>query len=150
MLLLTMDREEKVVVRFRDGKLMKGYLTEFTVQSDTVTFRGQNTGNTLQVPIDELKAVFFVKTFDGFHEYVEKKAFGTRKLEGCKVVVKFTDNEILVGIIDGEVPWDKGFSLAKLGDNAKGFFLTPADGDTNNDRVFVVGSAIQDISIMTA
>ena len=145
-----MDKEDKVVVRFRDGKLMKGYLTGFTAEAAVVTFRGQNTGGTLQVPINDLKAVFFVKTFDGFHEYVERKSFGIRKLEGCKVLVKFTDNEILVGIIAGDIPWDKGFSLAKLGDNAKGFFLTPADGDSNNDKVFVVGSAIQDITIMTA
>ena len=145
-----MTEGEKVVVRFRDGKLMKGYLREFSVKSDMVTFVGQNTGDALKVPVDELKAVFFVKHFDGFHEYVEKKAFGIRKLRGCKVFVKFKDNETLVGIIEGDLPWDKGFSLAKLGETAKGFFLIPVDGDSNNEKIFVVGSAIQDITIMTA
>jgi hypothetical protein len=145
-----MDEGEKVVVRFRDGKLMKGHLREFGVESDLVAFVGQNTGDLLRVPVDELKAVFFVKSFDGFHEYVEKKAFGIRKLQGCKVLVKFKDSEILVGIIEGDLPWDKGFSLAKLGNQVKGFFLTPVDGDSNNEKVFVVGSAIQDISIMAA
>jgi hypothetical protein len=143
-----MTEGERVVVRFRDGKLMKGYLRGFSVESDKIMFVGQNTGDALQVPVSELKAVFFVKNFDGFHEYVEKKAFGVRKLRGRKVIVKFSDNETLVGIIEGDLPWDKGFSLAKLGERAKGFVLTPVDGDSNNEKVFVVGSAIQDISII--
>lgn len=143
-----MTEGEMVVVRFRDGKLMKGYLRGFSIESDMISFVGQNTGDALQVSVDELKAVFFVKNFDGFHKYVEKKAFGTRKLRGCKVFVKFLDNEVLVGIIEGDLPWDKGFSLTKLGKKTKGFFLTPVDGDSNNEKVFVLGSAIQDISII--
>ena len=145
-----MTEGEMVVVRFRDGKLMKGYLRGFSVELEMITFVGQNTGEVLQVPVNELKAVFFVKHFDGRHEHVEKKAFGIRKLSGCKVFVKFKDKETLVGIIEGDLPWDKGFSLAKLGEKAKGFFLIPVDGDSNNEKVFVVGSAIQDISIIAA
>lgn len=137
-----------VVVRFTDGKLMKGYLRDFSIESDLITFVGQNTGDVLQVPVAELKAVFFVKNFDGRHEHVEKKAFGTRKLKGCKVFVKFKDNETLIGIVEGDLPWDKGFSLAKLGEKAKGFFLIPVDGDSNNEKVFVVGGATRDITIM--
>jgi hypothetical protein len=101
-----------------------------------------------RVPIEELKALFFVKSFEGSSRYVERKVFGIRKSLGRKVFVKFVDKESLVGFIEGEIPWDKGFSLAKLGKRVKGFFLTPVDGDCNNDRVFVVGSAIENITIM--
>jgi hypothetical protein len=54
--------------------------------------------------------------------YKECKAVGIRKNSGNKVFIKFHDDESLVGFIEGEVPWDKGFSLSKLGKQAKGFF----------------------------
>lgn len=143
-----MSEGEKVVARFRDGKAVKGYVRDFSIESDTITLDDQTTHETHRVPIDELKAVFFVKSFEGISEHIERKAFGTRKPVGRKVFVKFSDKESLVGFIEGDIPWDKGFSLAKLGEKAKGFFLTPVDGDCNNAKVFVVGSAIQDVTIM--
>jgi hypothetical protein len=139
---------DKVVARFRNGKLVKGYARDFSVDSDTIVLKDQNTRQEQRVAIDELKAVYFVKTFKGVKEHVERKAFGIRKSSGRKVFIKFSDTEAVVGFIEGDVPWDKGFSLAKLGKKAKGFFITPADGDSNNKRIFVVGSAIQNITIM--
>jgi len=102
----------------------------------------------VEVSLDQLKAIFFVKDFGGTSTHVERKVFGTRKKPGKKVFIKFSDKESLVGFIDGQVPWDKGFSLAKLGNKVKGFFLIPVDGDSNNYKVFIVGGAIQDITIM--
>lgn len=139
---------EKAVARFRDGRLVKGHVRDFSIESDTVILNDQKTQQELRVPVAELKAIFFVKNFGGSSEHVERKTFGIRKNLGKKVFIKFSDNESLVGFIEGQIPWDKGFSLAKLGEKVKGFFLTPVDQDSNNDRVFVVGSAIQDITIM--
>lgn len=141
---------EMVVARFRDGTLLKGFVKNFTIDSDTVVLSDQKTGMGNRVPIDQLKALFFVKDFQGSSKHVERKAFGIRKHRGRKVFIKFIDKESLVGFIEGEIPWDKGFSLAKLGKTAKGFFLTPVDGDCNNERVFVVGSAIENVTIMVA
>jgi len=143
-----MSNGEKVVVRFTDGKVIKGFVTDFSIDSETINLNDETTSVIHQVPIVDLKAIFFVKSFKGMREHVEKKAFGIRKIAGRKVFVKFNDKESLVGIIEGDVPWDKGFSLAKLGEKAKGFFLTPVDGNCNNDKVFVVGSAIEEVTIM--
>ena len=143
-----MGGEKMVVARFRDGKVVKGYVKDFRIDAETVVLSLLKTREDRHVPLEELKAIFFVKTFEGVSDHVERKAFGIRKLTGRKVFVKFSDRETLVGFVEGDVPWDKGFSLAKLGRNAKGFFLTPVDGDCNNERVFVVGSAIQDVTIM--
>ena len=140
--------EKKIVARFRNGKLVKGYIRDFSVDSDTIVLNDPQTQQEQRVAIDDLKAVYFVKTFQGASEYIERKTYGIRKHLGRKVFVKFIDQESLVGFIEGEVPWDKGFSLEKLGKKVKGFFLTPVDGDSNNERVFVVGSAIADITIM--
>ncbi|MCK9420655.1 MAG: hypothetical protein M0R70_14900 [Nitrospirae bacterium] len=142
------DEEEKIVARFRDGRLMKGFVRDFNIESDTVILRDREKNTESRVPIEELKALFFVKNFEGSSKYVERKVFGIRKNLGRKVFIKFIDKESLVGFIEGEIPWDKGFSLAKLGKKAKGFFLTPVDGDSNNERVFVVGSAIDNVTIM--
>ncbi len=139
---------EKAVARFRDGRVVKGHVRGFSIESDMVMLNDQKTQQEMPVPISELKAIFFVKNFGGFSKHVERKAFGIRKNPGKKVFIKFSDKETLVGFIEGPVPWDKGFSLAKLGRKVKGFFLTPVDENSNNDKVFVVGSAIQDITIM--
>jgi hypothetical protein len=144
-----MENDEMAVARYKDGRVLKGYVRNFQVDSDVLLLREPQAKEELSVAIDQLKAIFFVKDFTGSYEYVERKSFGIRKSPGRKVFVKFSDDESLLGYIVGEVPWDKGFSLAKLSKNAKGFFLTPVDGGSNNSRVFVVGSAIKDITIMT-
>jgi hypothetical protein len=139
---------EKIVARYRDGRMVKGYVRNFSIESETVVLNDEKTLVEIRVPIEGLKAVYFVKTFQGASKYVERKSFGIRKNAGRKVFIKFSDKETLVGFIEGEIPWDKGFSLAKLGEKVKGFFLTPVDGDSNNNKVFVVAGAIQDITIM--
>jgi hypothetical protein len=145
-----MDGEEKAVARFKNGSVMKGMLKNFSIDADMVVLHEEKTLEERWIPVGELKAIFFVKSFTGTSEHVEKKTFGIRKLTGKKAFVKFDDSESLVGMIEGVVPWDKGFSLDKLGRNAKGFFLTPVDGDCNNIRIFIVGSAIKNITIMMA
>lgn len=139
---------EKVVARFSNGQILKGHVRDFEVGTETVTVEDPETNTVHKIPIDKLKAIFFVKTFKGRGEYVEKKAFGIRKNPGRKVFVKMKDNETLVGYIDGDIPWAKGFSLEKEGNKAKGFFLVPVDSDSNNIKVFIVGASIQDLTIM--
>jgi small nuclear ribonucleoprotein (snRNP)-like protein len=139
---------EKVVARFKNGQVLKGHVKDFETGTEVVTVEDPETRAAHEISIDELKAIFFVKTFKGRGEYVEKKAFGIRKNPGRKVFVKFKDNETLVGYIDGDIPWAKGFSLEKEGNKAKGFFLVPVDSDSNNIKVYVVGTSIQDVTIM--
>jgi hypothetical protein len=52
----------------------------------------------------------------------------------------------MVGYLQGKVPWDKGFFLSKPDKVKKGFFLVPVDEDSNNIKVFVVYSAVKDIT----
>jgi hypothetical protein len=68
--------------------------------------------------------------------------------DGHKVYVKFTDQESLVGFVEGEIPWDKGFFVSREGSKAQGFFLIPVDRDSNNVKVFVVGTSVKDVTIM--
>jgi hypothetical protein len=144
-----MGAEQRVAARFNNGKVMKGFVKDFTSDSEMVFLEDAESGSNHIIPINDLKALFFVRTFEGDSERRDKKAFGVSPSKGRKVFIKFKDKESLIGFIDGELPFQKGFTLAKPdGTENTGFFLAPSDADGNNIKVFVVGSAIEDVTIM--
>ncbi len=141
-----MSRHENIVARFVNGRILKGHTKNFTNHLDTLVLTDAETREEHRVPIEELKAIFFVKSFEGRSKHREKKSFGIGKKTGRRVYIKFKDGESLVGFLEGDVPWEKGFHLSKQDGKAKGFFLIPVDSDCNNTMVFVVGKAIKDIT----
>jgi len=143
-----MSAEEKVVMRFNDGSLLKGYLGGFSQDSQEVSFEELGRDNVRYIPVQELKAIFFVKTFEGDKEYREKKRYGLRKREGRKIFIRFKDGESMVGHLQGDMPWDKGFFLSRPDEKKTGFFLVPVDEESNNIKVFVVRSSVKDITAL--
>lgn len=143
-----MERMEKVVVRFNSGKILKGYIEDFTAYTDVVVIQEAETDKEHGIPIHELKAIFFVKTFQGNSSRSDKKVFGIRENIGRKVYIRFKDSESMMGFLEGDIPWEKGFYLSKPTSALKGFFLVPVDIDSNNKKVFVVSSSIKDITLM--
>ena len=128
-----MGAEERVAARFNNGKVLKGYVKDFTADSEMVFLDEVESGMNHIIPINELKALFFIRTFEGDREYREKKAFGVSPSKGRKVFIKFKDKESLIGFIDGEVPFQKGFTLAKPdGTEDNGFFLGFVDDGVAN------------------
>jgi hypothetical protein len=89
------------------------------------------------IEIEELKAIFFVKDFAGNREYSESKVFPDQipTSKGRKIVVVFTDNEVMTGYTFG---YDPGRS---------GFFVVPTDEMSNNDRAFVIRSAVKEVGL---
>lgn len=143
-----MKEKEKVVLRCVDGTAVKGYLKEFSPHGDETIISDEATSETRTVKVGELKAIFFVRSFEGDRGYREKKAYGTTRAKGNRVFIKFKDGESLVGFLEGEVPWEKGFFLSRHEDDRKGFFLLPVDEDVNNLKVFVVASSVADVTIV--
>ncbi|MGC2061848.1 MAG: hypothetical protein WA610_02640 [Thermodesulfovibrionales bacterium] len=142
---------EKVVCRFADGRILTGYLQDFNPEMPEMTVRNETDGNRLAVRVDDLKAVFFVRTFEGDNSYREKKTYGTTPAKGPKgnrVFIKFKDGESLVGFLEGEVPWKKGFFLSRKEMVQHGFFLLPVDKGANNMKVFVVAAAVTDVTVV--
>jgi len=139
---------ERSVVRLNDGSLLKGYLKDFSPDMETVVLREAETDKVHTLKTGDMKAVFFVKSFEGDYDYKDKKSYGIRKPTGKRVIVKFKDGERLVGFVDGKVPWQKGFFLSSRGNDGKGFFLLPADEDTNNIKVFVISSSVDDVTVV--
>jgi len=143
-----MSPDDKVVIRFNNGTLLKGYIKEFSPESQHILFEEIGENSYKNIPWQELKAIFFVRTFEGDSEYREKKRYGIRKREGRKMFIKFNDGESMIGYLQGDVPWDKGFFLSRPDEKKKGFFLVPVDEESNNIRVFVVRSSVRDITAL--
>lgn len=127
----------KIVARFRNGQTTKGYSRDFFPNKPAFhIFENSEraSGDPVQVRVNELKAVFFVKTFEGDAEYKERKEFlNGDKSSGRRVEVTFEDGEMLQGSVLGYNP------------KQSGFFLFPVDGESNNMRVFVVNEAVKDL-----
>ena len=143
-----MNDGERVVCRFNNGHILKGYLQGFNPEMPEVMVRDETNGNTAAIRMDDLKAVFFVRSFEGDDCHREKKAFGTVRAKGNRVYIKFNDGESLVGFLEGEVPWERGFFLSRKNAALQGFFLLPVDDNANNLKVFVVASAIDDVTVV--
>jgi small nuclear ribonucleoprotein (snRNP)-like protein len=144
-----MGVSEKVVVRLNDGGLLKGYLRDFSPALPELSFEEDGTAGTRPVKLEDVKAVFFVKSFEGDRGYREKKSYGYTPVKGQRVFVKFNDGESLVGFLEGDVPWEKGFFLSRQR-SLKGFYLLPADEDANNTKIFVVASSVDDATVVPA
>jgi hypothetical protein len=130
-----MPQPAKVVARYLDNRVVKGYTMNFDPNRPLFTLqRVDTTEGAAPEPIQvhELKAVFFVKDFEGRPEYNEIKEF-EGAATGRKLSVRFTDNEVLVGT-------SLNYDPAR-----PGFFLFPADRSSNNDKVFVVAASVAEI-----
>jgi small nuclear ribonucleoprotein (snRNP)-like protein len=144
-----MGDAEKVVVRFLNGTMLKGLIRNFSVEATEIHIEEAETGVEHRIPLAELKAVFFVKSLEGNRAHREKKVFGARKdadYLGRKVYIKFKDGENMYGFYRGDIPWKQGYFVAEPHSTAQGFFITPTDSESNNIRIFVVGSSLKDIT----
>ena len=122
--------ENKVVVRFRDGKMVKGYTYDFNPHKEAFhVTEAQYSKDVIEVSNSLLKAVFFVKTFEGNKDHRGPEDFSMESLKaapGLKVKVTFFDGEVMYGSTNGYQP------------DRKGFFIFPADEESNNERVFII------------
>ena len=124
----------KVIVRFKDGMIMKGNTSDFF--RNKVSFHlNRLDGKIEEINIETLKAVFFVKDFIGNKDY-QKKYEDTIHGAGRKIELEFTDGESITGYALGYSP------------DRHGFFITPADLSSNNERIFVVKSATKSINFL--
>lgn len=124
----------RVVVKFKDKKILKGKTSDFFPNKNQFHLELIG-GELLEVHVEDLKAIFFVKDYDGNKD--RKKAYndditGT----GRKMQVNFSDGESIVGFTLGYSP------------DRQGFYMTPADLEGNNIRIFVVKSATNKIAFI--
>jgi hypothetical protein len=129
----------KVVARFADGRVMKGLTQDFFPNKDRFHLHpvSDSPAKPIEIWIKDLKAVFFVKDFVGDFSLSERKSYlDGQKTQGRKMEVTFKDGEVLVGSSLGYDP------------HRQGFFLFPADLESNNLRTFAVISAVKKIRFL--
>jgi hypothetical protein len=124
-----------VVVRYRDGRVLKGY-ADFDPEAPSLRFvpRDEPGSEGIEVPVGDLKALFFVRTFDGDPGHTESKdLYQARPPSTRKVSVRFRDGEELVGY------------TRQLDRHRAGLFFVPLDPRSNNLRVFAVFDALSGV-----
>jgi hypothetical protein len=118
----------KIVIRYTDGQINKGTTEDFSPNKDIFHMRNKDNSEYQEIIIKDLKAVFFVKSFEGNPKYQERDDIERVGL-GRKIIVQFKDGEKLVG-------YTQGFSRDRAG-----FIIFPSDPNSNNDKAFVVIAA---------
>jgi len=132
--------QNKIVVRYQDGRVLKGYTVDFLPTRDLFHLvpRDALAGSQNQkIDVRECKALFFVKDFAGNPQYKDKQEFGPNNaVSGRKIKVLFKDRELLIGTTQGYQP------------GRPGFFFYPADPQSNIERCFVVSAPTQEVSFL--
>jgi hypothetical protein len=136
----------KVVAHRKSGQLVKGFADLDVAVNDqgipdsdpillpkSLTIHSSISGRGVSIPIDTLKAVYFVKSFEGDAAYAETKFFNPApKIEGLWVHLTFTDGETTEGIVSNNIAFV----------NEPGFLMKPPDPLSNNHAVYVLKSAL--------
>ena len=130
----------KVVARYADGRLVKGYTFDFAPANPRfhVFSHPAASGPSTQVLVRELKAVFFVRDLVGNPARQDSQKFPPGQVSNPHVEVRFRDGEVMLGTADSPAT------------ESHGFFLIPADPESNNLRVYVVAAATRVIYPLSA
>jgi len=132
------ESTRNVVVRYANGEVKKGFTFDFGPNKPVFHLDPSEGAATkaLAVCVKDLKAVFFVRSFNGDPDYTERKHLAPKLPPlTTKVRVEFLDGEVLVG-------YTTAYNPKQLG-----FFFVPMDPDVNNMRVFAVFSAASSITV---
>ncbi len=127
----------KVVVRYTNGTVAKGFIQNFSPKKDFfyLTPANNSSGPPIYVSVKRLKAVFVVRDFHGNPQFEERNFYMEGEdPPGLKLEVIFTDGEVMVGS-----------SMLSYDPKRPGNFIIPADPESNNIRVYVVSSAVKSV-----
>lgn len=131
-----MTEKIKVVAHYLDGRLLKGTTRDFTALRPVFHLQPMGGGEAASVRCDQLKAIFFVRDYDGFPGRRDIRGFleaPSENAHGRKIAVRFKDGELFCG-----------YSLAYSSDRV-GFFVFPSDEAGNNLRVYVLTGGTKEV-----
>lgn len=128
---------QRLVVRYFEGAVKYGVCYALNPEDsgfhlDLVDENGITSGETEYIKFSDLKAVFYVKSFDS--KYDKSAQYRDWTPEGSELVVEFKDGEKI-----------RGFSLHAYSPDAERFHLIPSDTTTNNISILVEASAVKEV-----
>ncbi len=134
---LARPERQRLVVRTNDGETFFGVCFALNVKNehfhlDLVDKRGQPQGKTRRVLFRDLKAVYYVKSFDGNfdHSIVYREPHSM----GPAIVVEFSDGEVL-----------RGYMFNNYREDQPRFYVIPEDEKSNNISVLVERAAVKGV-----
>jgi hypothetical protein len=123
-----------------DTSYIEGYVSPQTYQRAEGVEILRRSAEVTVVPYGEIRAVYFVKEFDGPPNESEKRVFGSRpKLDGLWVRLTFRDGEVLEGVIQND--------LLLMGPH--GVTMTPPDAASNTQRIFVPQQSLKELKVLS-
>lgn len=129
----------QIVARFTDGRLVKGRTLDFSPSKNRfhMTLAADPVGTPFPIHSADLKALFYVRSFEGDPSHVDTWVFDSPLPPG--------DHRIRTSFCDGEVL--EGTTTAYR-EGAAGFFLKPADPESNNLLCYVFVSATREVAVL--
>lgn len=146
------NKQHKVVITGQDGRVIRGYCPLETLDDPSLLGGDPGSqvcrlleacvaedGSKLDIGGQQVKAVFFVSSFDGNrdHEPVRFYSSGPEP-QSIWVEIVFRDGEVIEGCIQN--------TLHHLQDD--GFFLTPSSPQSNNLVIYVNKAAISGYRVL--
>ena len=128
---------KKVIITFSDGTSLQGYVNPLRLPDDPLDVLTTN-GEHRQVPLKEIRAVYFVRDFTEDYEPERKAFFSRPKLDGLWVRLRFRDGDEIEGIVPND--------LLDLLDT--GVQLTPPDLHGNSLRIFIPRTALAEMKVL--
>ena len=130
---------KKVCIRRFDGRLINGYVAPQTYLRAEGAEVLDRSAQVVVVPYSEIKAVYFVRDFDGEAISRQKSVFTSRpKKDGLWVRLTFRDGEVLEGILANNL----------LLVPEQGMTITPPDPNASAQRVFVPREALSEVTVL--
>ena len=131
-----MELQNLVVARYLDGRVLKGTTRDFSPTRPSFHLEVGAAHEIVELRLRHLKAVFFVKSFEGdpARENILGFIEGPQEVpQGRKIAVRFRDGEFMCGYT---MSWSP---------DRDGFFVFPTDTGSNNDRIYVIASSTDEI-----
>lgn len=124
----------RLVVRYLDGRLLKGFTTHLPASKAHVhvwTAPNADDASRTTIPIEQLKAIFFVHDLQG--DQPLRSGVDSSTDRGRRIEITFVDGEVLAG------------TTLNYSQEGRGFFVTPLDTRGNNVRIFVAPGAVRNV-----
>lgn len=132
--LLHKPERQRLVVRTLEGETFYGICFALNMRGDSfhldlVDRKGQPMGKTQRMAFKDLKAVYYVKSFDG--QFDKSLFYRDPRAMGAPVIVEFKDGELL-----------RGHTFTNYNQDQPRFHVIPEDENSNNISVLVERAAI--------
>ncbi|HEV8197976.1 MAG TPA: hypothetical protein VGP87_15120 [Gemmatimonadales bacterium] len=124
-----------IVAHFIDGSVKKGQSLDVDPKRPICHLKTES-GGTIEVALEEVKALFFVRsaTGDPARQEAREAVPGDSRLVGARRVrVMFADREEIIGLMNRYPP------------TARHFFMLPIDPLSNNLRILVNRAAVKEM-----